>query len=85
LDCGGSKATLRLEGRVAGPWVGELRKACEKTLGEGRHVELDLAGVSFVDASGVVLLTHFESRGVALIACSPFVTEQLKNSQNQDA
>ena len=85
LDRGGRTAILRLEGRVAGPWVSELRMACEKTLGEGRPVELDLAGVSFVDASGVVLLTHFRSRGISLIECSPFVSEQLKTVLRQGA
>ena len=68
---------------MAGPWVAELRMACDKALVEGRPLELDLAGVSFVDAVGVVLLTHFKSRGISLVDCSPFVTEQLKNSQSQ--
>ena len=28
--------TLKLEGRVVGPWVGELRQVCETLLTEGR-------------------------------------------------
>ena len=76
----GSKdqVVLRLEGRVAGPWVTELWKACEKALGEGQALVLDLAGVSFLDSAGVTLLRKFRSNGVELAECSPFVTEQLK-------
>ena len=71
---------LRLEGRVAGPWVTELWKACEKALGEGQALVLDLAGVSFLDSAGVTLLRKFRSNGVELAECSPFVTEQLKGT-----
>ena len=70
--------TLRLEGRVAGPWVTELWKACEKVLGEGRALVLNLAEVSFLDPAGVTLLAQVRSRGVELAECSPFVAEQLK-------
>jgi len=71
--------TLKLEGRVVGPWVGELCQACETFLGEGRSLKLDLADVTFVDTSGVSALSSFKSRGVTFTNCSPFVEEQLKN------
>ena len=70
--------TLRLEGRVIGPWVGELRHVCEPLLGERCIVELDLAGVSYVDADGVVALASFKARGAELKNCSPFVGQQMK-------
>jgi ABC-type transporter Mla MlaB component len=72
--------TLRLEGRVAGPWVAEARKACEDVLAGGRVLKLDLAEVEFLDAEGVALLADFRSRGVAFVAYSPFVEAQLKAS-----
>ena len=78
LDSGNHVITLRLEGRVAGPWVTEVQEVCEKLLGEGRSLKLDLAEVSFVDQSGVALLSNFRSQGVFLADCSPFVEEQLK-------
>jgi len=71
--------TLKLEGRVVGPWVGELRQICETLLTEGRPLKLDLADVTFADSSGVVALSSFKSRGVAFTNCSPFVEEQLKS------
>ncbi len=70
---------LRLEGRIAGPWVVELWKACEKLLGEGRVVTLNLAEVSFVDPSGVTLMANLKSRGICLVECTPFLVEQLKS------
>ena len=71
--------TLKLEGRVVGPWVSELSQVCETLLKAGRALKLDLNDVSFADASGVSALSSLKSRGVTLIQCSPFVAEQLKN------
>ena len=70
--------TLRLEGRVIGPWVDELRRSCERMLMTSTTLALDASEVSFVDRDGVRLLRSLISRGVALQHCSPFVAEQLK-------
>ena len=70
--------TLRLEGRVVGPWVTELQKSCEEVLTNGRLLKLHLADVEFMDAQGVALLSSLRSRGVSLLECSPFAAEQLK-------
>ena len=72
--------TLKLEGRVVGPWVGELRRICEPLLAEDRALKLDLAEVSYVDEEGVIALNSFKSRGVKLKNCSPFVEQQIKSS-----
>jgi ABC-type transporter Mla MlaB component len=71
--------TLKLEGRVVGPWVAELRRICEPLMGEQSHLKLDLADVSYVDLEGVATLTDFQSRGVRLNNCSPFVEQQIKS------
>jgi ABC-type transporter Mla MlaB component len=71
--------TLKLEGRVVGPWVAELRRICEPLLGEQRPLKLDLADVSYIDGDGVATLTDFQSRGVKLDNCSPFVEQQIKS------
>ena len=78
IDSRSNQITLRLEGRVAGPWVSELWKACEKVLGDGQALELNLADVSFLDLAGATLLAQIRARGVELSGCSPFVAEQLK-------
>ena len=71
--------TLRLEGRIVGPWVAELRDSCEKLLAEGRLLNLRLAEVEFLDPGGITLLTGLKERGVRVIDCSPFVDVQLKS------
>ena len=71
---------LRLEGRIAGPWVTELWNACEEPIGEGKALVLNLAEVSFLDNAGVNLLTRIHARGIVLADCSPFVAEQLKGA-----
>ena len=71
--------TLKLEGRVVGPWVVELRQVCETLLTEGQPLKLDLIDVTFVDANGVAVLSNLKSRGVTFANCSPFVDEQLKS------
>ena len=72
---------LRLEGRVAGPWVAELWKSCEKVLGDGKALVLNLADVSFLDSAGVKLLATIHARGAELADCSPFVEQQLRTAE----
>jgi len=73
--------TLRLEGRVVGPWVEELRRSCEGVLARRARLVLDLAEVSFADLQGVALLRGLGDRNVGLVRCSLFVAEQLKASR----
>jgi anti-anti-sigma regulatory factor len=65
--------TLKVEGRIAGQWVGELSKAAAAAV-ETRSVVLDLGEVTFVDADGASLLRTLRDRGVALAECSAFVS-----------
>ena len=74
----GRGAVLRVEGRVIGPWVEELRRACEGILGEGGRLTLDLSAVSFIDNDGIVLFQSLDGRQVGVVNCSPFVAEQLR-------
>jgi len=74
------RTRLRLEGRIAGPWVGELARNCEAALRSDRPVTLDMAGVSYLDAEGLRLAGALRDRGVRLVGCSAFVTEQLQGA-----
>jgi anti-anti-sigma regulatory factor len=70
----------RVEGRVVGKWVWELRLACDRVLaGTGRRLVLDLRNVSFIDADGIALFHELASRNVALVNCSLFAAEQLRD------
>jgi anti-anti-sigma regulatory factor len=82
IGSGDHSVTLRLEGRMVGPWVSEARETCGKFLDEGRKVKLNLTEVSFVDQDGVKFLADLVSRGVKLAGCSLFVEEQLKSVVN---
>jgi ABC-type transporter Mla MlaB component len=71
------RVTVRLEGRLVGPWVEALRRACEDQLGRGDDLTVDFARVSFVDRDGVALCRRLRERHARLDNCSPFVREQL--------
>jgi anti-anti-sigma regulatory factor len=76
---------LRVEGRVTGRWVEELRRSCDlQALSDGIRLTLDLADVSFVDLAGIELLKELRGRCVTLLSPSPFVAEQLKGVASCD-
>jgi hypothetical protein len=70
--------TLKLEGRLVGPWVEELCRVCEALLAKDQALKLELSEVSYADPVGVAALNRFKSRGVFLKNCSPFVEQQMK-------
>jgi anti-anti-sigma regulatory factor len=69
---------LRIEGKVVGPWVKELSRACEILLAAGNPLSIDLSEVSFLDREGIALLRALQDQQVALRGTSPFVAEQLR-------
>ncbi len=73
-------AVLKLEGRLIGPWVGELRNVCRKWIGERKSFRLDLADVSYADREGVALLLSLKDQEINLADCSPFVQAELKDA-----
>ena len=78
--------TLRVEGRITGPWVEELRTACNMhTFADEVQLSLELSKVSFADAAGIALLKELRSRGADLIRPTTFVAEQLKDWPSFDA
>jgi hypothetical protein len=77
-ETGNGQATLRLEGQVIGPWVGELEQVCAPILASGVGLLLDLSGVSFLSREGVLLLCRLRDRQVPVLNCSAFVMEQIK-------
>ncbi|HEX7286131.1 MAG TPA: STAS domain-containing protein [Candidatus Angelobacter sp.] len=73
-------AILRLDGSLTGPWVHELRLACEPILAQGEGLQIDCGGVSFVDTAGISLLQALRSKGTSLVNCSPFIKLQLERN-----
>jgi anti-anti-sigma regulatory factor len=78
LESPGQPITLKLEGRLVGPWVGELRRACQDALRRGQPLTLDLGDVAFLDGEGIDLVRALLDRQVTVTQCSPFVAELLR-------
>jgi hypothetical protein len=66
---------FRLEGRLCGPWVPELRQCWQTaaSITEGRRTVLDLREVDFVDPEGQSLMADMCHRGVRLLAATPLI------------
>jgi len=66
----GAPATLKVEGKLAGPWVNELEKTWQSITAEdrGREVVADLSDVTFIDAQGWDLLERMMEGGAELEA-----------------
>ena len=61
--------SLRLEGKLAGPWVEELNSYwCQISGNQQRETVIDLTGVTFIDANGKELLTRLWEQGAELRA-----------------
>jgi hypothetical protein len=80
-----SAVTLRVEGRITGSSVQELRTACAvHASADEVRLSLELADVSFADAEGILLLKELGSRGVGLKRANPFMAERLKEGASFD-
>jgi hypothetical protein len=66
---------FRLEGRLCGPWVTELRQCWHTaaSITEGRRTVLDLREVDFVDPEGQSLMAEMCHQGVRLLAITPLI------------
>ena len=79
LESSARATTLRVEGRIAGPWVDELRTTCNEHIGSAPvRLFLELDEVSFADAAAVACLKQLRDQGVGFLRVSPFLTELFK-------
>ncbi len=66
--------TIKLEGKIVGPWVQEFSRAWHSLAGSlgSKELHLDLCGVAFVDAKGRQLLREIYQRtNSSFLADSP--------------
>ena len=95
VDLSDSVVVLRVEGRIVGCWVEELRRTCAAhafaahtfaahTFADEVQLSLELSDVSFVDAAGIALLKELRSGGADLIRPTPFIAESLKDGPSFD-
>ncbi len=84
VDDGGcdSIRTLKLEGKLLGPWVGELSRACEELQTPTSGLRLNLSAVTFIDLVGIELLDDLVRQGATIVGCSGFVEELLSGGRD---
>jgi anti-anti-sigma regulatory factor len=67
--------TLKLEGRIAGPWAAELDRLWEETAPslDKRKLSLDLRETTYADAGGIrVLKAIYSQTGATILAGTPW-------------
>ena len=78
------EVTLRLDGSVAGQWIGLLRESAESVLAEGLRLTLDLQNICFIDCEGLALIKSLMGQGVRQVNAPMFVAEQLRKCEAAD-
>lgn len=93
-----NETTLKLEGKLIGPWIAELKREWNglMPLPPGKKICLDLRAMTFVDRNGVEALQRiWQLTGAEILVDTPLTrdfaqkirgtTVQEKNKENQDA
>jgi len=76
----GSGETLKLEGKLQGPWVDEAHNAHALSAAPASATCLDLSGLTFADGAGEALLRELIRSGAQVVACSSYIAELLQLS-----
>lgn len=76
---------LRLDGKLVGLWVHELRQLCGPLLAKGGQIQIDCGDVCSVDSDGIALMKMLQAEGVILVNCSPFLKLSLAAHPGSDA
>ena len=66
------KVVLKLEGRLVGPWVDELRKIVWRTDGGRQGLEIDVEDLTFADDDGEKTLSWLHRMGARFQGRGPF-------------
>ncbi len=64
----GATVVFDLEGKLAGPWVEELKRCWQRAVVDNRRVVVVLKVVTFIDAQGRNLLTEMHRQGAGIVA-----------------
>ena len=74
----GTTVVLKLEGKVTEQWATLLDGECRTVLRNRKTLLLDCAGVNFLDARGIEVLSSLPLNQVTIIGAPEFVTEMLR-------
>jgi ABC-type transporter Mla MlaB component len=83
-----ARATLKVEGKVVGPWAAELDKTWRGLWAQTKQptMQLDLRGVTFVDANGARILHEIvRMTGAEVFADSPLTQYFAKQAKRDIA
>jgi len=78
---------LKLEGRLAGPWVAELNRLWEQKAPAraGKKISLDLRATTFADADGIrSLRAIYNETGADILSGTPwtqYLAEEIQNTK----
>ena len=72
--------TLKLEGKLQGPWVDEAHDAHALSAAQASRTCLDLSGLTFADGEGAALLCELIRSGAQVVGCSSYIAELLQLS-----
>ena len=64
--------TIRLEGRLVGPWVKELEKDVSRSEALSLPLEIDVWDLTFADLSGERVLSRLHKKGTCFRGKSPY-------------
>jgi ABC-type transporter Mla MlaB component len=78
-----NETVLKLEGRLALEWVGELARVIDASSSEDARVTLDLHDLSFADAQGVAVIRAAVQGGARLVGESQFIGALVAEEQRQ--
>ena len=73
-----SGETLKLEGKLEGPWVLEAHNAYVLSGATESRTCLDLSGLTFADGEGAALLRELIRSGALVEGCSSYIAELLQ-------
>ena len=75
IEDGSRELRFRLEGKLSGAWVNELRQVWQtaSSTTAGRSTVADLSDVDFVDDCGHSLLAEMHHAGVGLVGVTPLI------------
>jgi len=60
------RVTLKLEGKLAGPWVDEFERCWRSAIEKWKNLVVELEGVTFIDSKGKCLLAKIHGQGAKL-------------------
>jgi ABC-type transporter Mla MlaB component len=73
-----SRKTFKLDGKLLGPWVAEVKQVCTEGHGQPERIHLDLSGLTYADQAGAMLLKDLVRRGITVSSCSGFIAQLLR-------